>query len=214
MSPQVSKMIAEEGAAILAETYPDAHCELNFSNAFELLVATVLSAQTTDQRVNQVTPILFEKWPTPEAMSGASLSEIEEVVRSLGMFRRRAQALQTLSIQLVDDFDGEVPGTRNELTKLKGVGRKTANVVLGNWFGQDEITVDTHVGRITRRLGWAYGTTPDKVERELWELMPDAPWTQLCHELIFHGRRICHSRNPECAKCPLAGLCPSVVLVS
>lgn len=205
----VSRALAEEQCLVLEQTYPQAHCELDFDSAFTLLVATVLSAQTTDARVNQVTPELFSRWPTPQALAEASTDELEEVLRPLGMYRRRATAISGLAQKLVSDFTGQVPSSRSELVSLPGVGRKTANVVLGNWFGDEEITVDTHVGRVTRRLGWATQTDPLKVERDLWALLPDAPWTMLCHQLIFHGRRICHSRNPECSKCPLQELCPS-----
>ena len=204
----VSRQVAEEGAAILQLTYPQAQCELRFSSAFQLLVATVLSAQTTDERVNTVTPDLFSRWSTPAELAGADLSELEDVLRPLGMFRRRADMLKRMGDQLVYEFSGEVPGTREELVNLAGVGRKTANVVLGNWFGAQEITVDTHVGRVTTRLGWTNAKTPLAMERQLRELLPDAPWTQLCHELIFHGRRICHARKPLCADCPLLSLCP------
>ncbi len=206
------RMKAEEVQAIIAEEYADAHCELNFTNAFELLVATVLSAQTTDQRVNTVTPELFERWPTPHLMAEASLDDLEAVVRPLGMFRRRAAALKKLSHQLLVENNSEVPSTRPQLVKLSGVGRKTANVVLGNWFGEDEITVDTHVARVTRRLGWADASSPLMIERQLWELLPDAPWTMLCHQLIFHGRRVCFARKPACGVCPVALLCPSADL--
>ncbi len=200
--------------AILDEEYEDAHCELDFTSAFELLVATVLSAQTTDRRVNTVTPELFRRWPTPRDLAEASAPDVEDVVRPLGMFHRRAQSLITLSSQLVDDHDGKVPGERESLTALLGVGRKTANVVLGNWFGTDEITVDTHVARVTRRLGWTDETTPLAIEEQLRELLPEAPWTQLCHELIFHGRQLCLARRPECGRCPASELCPSSGLYS
>lgn len=196
----------------LEETYPDAHCELNFSSAFELLVATVLSAQTTDKRVNEVTPALFKQFPDAHALAGASLSQLQDLVRPLGMFRRRSEALQGLGLTLTEDFGGEVPRNRKDLTTLPGVGRKTANVVLGNWFGQDEITVDTHVGRLSRRLGWTQNTDPVKVEKDLWELLPDAPWTKLCHQLILHGRRVCLARSPHCAECTLLDLCPQVLV--
>lgn len=205
---------AEKVENILALEYADAHCELNFTNAFELLVATVLSAQTTDQRVNTVTPQLFERWPTAADMGGAPVEELEQVVRPLGMFRKRAASLKGLSQTLLADFQGEVPGTREELIQLSGVGRKTANVVLGNWFGAQEITVDTHVARVSRRLGWATASSPLAIERELWELLPDAPWTMLCHQLIFHGRRKCFARKPACGSCPVAHLCPSSYLGS
>ena len=204
----VSREVAQEGALILQLTYPRAHCELNFSNAFQLLTATILSAQTTDERVNQVTPELFSRWGSAAELAGAPLGDLEEVLRPLGMFRRRADMLKRLGGQLADGFAGQVPGTREELVSLPGVGRKTAHVVLGNWFGAQEITVDTHVSRVTNRLGWADAKTPLAIERQLRDLLPDAPWTQLCHELIFHGRRICHARKPLCEECPLLDLCP------
>lgn len=207
MSPQLAGDVAE----VLDGAYPDAHCALNFASAFQLVVATVLSAQTTDQRVNQVTPLLFERFPSPEDLAGAALVDLEEIIRPLGMYRRRASALQGLGIGLVRDFGGEVPGSREELMSLPGVGRKTANVVLGNWVGRDEITVDTHVGRLSRRLGWSSNTDPVKVEADLWRLLPEAPWTRLCHQLIEHGRDVCHSRSPECGSCVLAHMCPSAV---
>ena len=196
----------------LGEEYADAHCELDFTNAFELLVATVLSAQTTDQRVNTVTPSLFSAWPSPAEMADAPIEQLEETVRTLGMYRRRAAALKGLSQQLMEGFDGDVPGTREDLVKLPGVGRKTAHVVLGNWFGAQEITVDTHVARVTKRLGWADASTPLGIEKQLWELLPEAPWTMLCHQLIFHGRRVCFARNPACGACPVSDLCPSSYL--
>lgn len=203
---------AQEVEDILAVEYADAHCELDFTNAFELLVATVLSAQTTDGRVNTVTPVLFERWPTPADMAGAPLEELEAVVRPLGMFRKRAASLKDLSQTLLTDFEGEVPASREELIQLSGVGRKTANVVLGNWFGAQEITVDTHVARVSHRLGWSTASSPLAIERELWELLPEAPWTMLCHQLIFHGRRVCFARKPACGSCPVAHLCPSSYL--
>lgn len=201
--------LAAEGAALLEETYPDAACDLHFTSAFELLVATVLSAQTTDRRVNEVTPELFASYPGAAQMAAAPVRDLEEIVRPLGMFRRRAAALHGLSTQLQTQWGGVVPGTRADLVTLPGVGRKTANVVLGNWFGEDEITVDTHVGRVTRRLGWATARTPEAVEKELWRLLPDAPWTKLCHQIIWHGRRVCHARKPLCDGCVLADICPS-----
>lgn len=205
------RAVAQQGADRLAAAYPDARCALDYSSAFQLLVATVLSAQTTDKRVNEITPELFHRWPTPAALAAASIEELEEVVRPLGMFHRRAQALQGLGERLEDAFEGTVPDTRKALVTLPGVGRKTANVVLGNWFGQDEITVDTHVGRVTRRLGWIKETDPVRAEAALWALLPDAPWTMLCHQLIYHGRQVCHSRTPACGRCPLADICPRIL---
>lgn len=193
----------------LARAYPDAGCALDFSNAFELLVATVLSAQTTDVRVNQISPQLFSTWPTPKDLAGADLEELQQVVRPLGMFRRRANSLLGLAEGLVRDFGGQVPGTRKELMSLPGVGRKTANVVLGNWFGKPEITVDTHVGRLSRRLGFTSEKDPLKVEGDLRALLPHADWTMLCHRLIFHGRQVCTARAPKCTICPVVSYCPS-----
>lgn len=200
---------AADEAALLACTYYDAACALNFRDAFELLVATVLSAQTTDARVNQVTPELFDRWPDPQTMAEASVEDLEQVLRPLGMYHRRADALIALSNQLTEEMGGAVPDTREQLVRLKGVGRKTAHVVLGNWFGGQEITVDTHVERVTRRLAWADAKTPLAIEKQLWELLPDAQWTQLCHELIFHGRQVCHARRPDCMDCVLIESCPS-----
>lgn len=194
----------------MAAEYPDAHCALDFVSAFQLVVATVLSAQTTDQRVNQITPELFRRWPGPPELAGAEIRALEEVLRPLGMFRRRAAALKGLGEGLVTDFGGEVPGTRQELVRLPGVGRKTANVVLGNWFDEEQITVDTHVGRVTRRLGWTAEKDPAKVEASLWRLLPEAPWTLLCHQLIDHGRAVCRARVPACQECVLVQICPRV----
>lgn len=193
----------------LQRIYPDARCELDYTNPFELLVATVLSAQTTDVRVNQVTKILFARYPTAADLAGADRSEVEEILRPLGFFRAKAKSVTTLSQALLADHGGEVPGSLAELVTLPGVGRKTANVVLGNAFGVPGITVDTHVGRLSRRLGYTRETDPVKVEKDLCRLLPEEVWTMACHRLIFHGRRVCHSRNPECATCPISDLCPS-----
>lgn len=194
---------------ILAETYPDAHCELNFENPFQLLVSTVLSAQTTDVRVNMVTPALFAAYPTPEDMAAADPEDLERLIQSTGFFRAKARSLLGLAAGLRDRFGAEVPRTMDELITLPGVGRKTANVVLGNAFDVPGITVDTHFGRLVRRFGWTGETDPVKVEYEIGELIPRKEWTLLSHRLIWHGRRICHSRRPACGACPLAGLCPS-----
>ena len=194
---------------LLRERYPDAHCELDFRNPFELLVATVLSAQTTDVRVNSVTPTLFDRFPDPAAMAGAEREALEAILRPTGFFRAKSQAVQTLSADLVERFSGGVPGTLKELTTLPGVGRKTANVVLGDAFGVPGITVDTHVGRLVRRLGWTEETDPVKVEHAVGELIPRREWTQLSHVLIFHGRRTCHARKPACGACPVQRYCPS-----
>jgi len=194
---------------LLAEAYPDAHCELDFTTPLELLVATILSAQTTDVRVNQVTPALFRRYRTAADYAGADRTELEAMIQSTGFFRAKTNALIGLGQALVERFDGEVPSRMADLVTLPGVGRKTANVVLGNAFGVPGITVDTHVGRLARRFGWTGQTDADKVEAELGELFPKREWSMLSHRLIFHGRRCCHSRRPACGACPVAGLCPS-----
>ncbi|WP_392676224.1 endonuclease III [Streptomyces sp. LN785] len=193
----------------LAEVYPYAHPELDFRNPFELLVATVLSAQTTDLRVNQTTPALFAAYPTPEDMAAAVPEELEEIIRPTGFFRAKAKSLMGLSASLRDNFGGEVPGRLVDLVTLPGVGRKTANVVLGNAFGVPGITVDTHFGRLVRRWKWTEQEDPEKVEAEIAEIFPRSEWTMLSHRVVFHGRRICHARKPACGACPIAPLCPS-----
>jgi len=197
----------------LALEYPDARCELDFTSPFELLVATVLSAQTTDVRVNSVAPDLFARYPDATALADARLEDLEAVLRPLGFFRAKAAALQGIGAALVARYAGEVPGDLDARVALPGVGRKTANVVLGNAFGIPGITVDTHVGRLARRLGWTAETDPVKVERVLQGLVERAGWTMLCHRLIFHGRRVCHARRPACADCVVARWCPSAGLV-
>lgn len=194
---------------ILAEVYPDAHCELDFESPFQLLVAVVLSAQCTDVRVNLTTPALFAKYPDADAMAAADPEVLEELIRPTGFFRTKAKSILGLSTQVRDRFGGEVPGRLEDLVNLPGVGRKTANVVLGNAFGVPGITVDTHFGRLARRFGWTDEEDPVKVERIVGELIPRADWTLLSHRLIFHGRRVCHSRKPACGACPVAALCPS-----
>ena len=193
----------------LAEVYPYAHPELDFRNPFELLVATVLSAQTTDLRVNQTTPALFAAYPTPEDMAAAAPEDLEEIIRPTGFFRAKSKSLLGLSQALRDDFGGEVPGRLEDLVTLPGVGRKTANVVLGNAFGVPGITVDTHFGRLVRRFKWTEQQDPEKVEAEICAIFPKSEWTMLSHRVVFHGRRICHSRRPACGACPIAPLCPS-----
>ncbi|MFJ2771240.1 endonuclease III [Streptomyces sp. NPDC087300] len=193
----------------LAEVYSYAHPELDFENPFELLVATVLSAQTTDLRVNQTTPRLFAAYPTPEDLAAAVPEEVEELIRPTGFFRAKTKSIMGLAKALRDDFGGEVPGRLDDLVKLPGVGRKTAFVVLGNAFGVPGITVDTHFGRLVRRWKWTEETDPVKVEAAIAELFPKSEWTMLSHRVIFHGRRICHSRKPACGACPIAELCPS-----
>jgi endonuclease-3 len=194
---------------VLAETYPDAHCELDFRNPFELLVATVLSAQTTDKRVNLVTPALFAAYPDPVALAAADRAEVERLVQPTGFFRAKTDALLKLAQAIVERYDGVVPGRLEDLVTLPGVGRKTANVVLGDAFGVPGITVDTHFGRLARRFGWTTETDPVKVEHEVGALFPRRDWTMLSHHLIWHGRRRCHARNPACGACPVARWCPS-----
>ncbi|OWA09576.1 endonuclease III [Streptomyces sp. CS227] len=193
----------------LAEVYPYAHPELDFENPFQLLVATVLSAQTTDLRVNQTTPALFAAYPTPEDLAAAPPEELEELIRPTGFFRAKARSLLGLSAALRDRFGGEVPGRLDDLVSLPGVGRKTAFVVLGNAFGVPGLTVDTHFGRLVRRWKWTEETDPEKVEAAVAAIFPKKDWTMLSHRVIFHGRRICHSRKPACGACPIAPLCPS-----
>ncbi|WP_442810997.1 endonuclease III [Streptomyces sp. NBC_01217] len=193
----------------LAELYPYAHPELDFRNPFELLVATVLSAQTTDLRVNQTTPALFAAYPTPEDMAAAVPEEMEELIRPTGFFRAKTKSLIGLSVALRDRFGGEVPGRLADLVTLPGVGRKTANVVLGNAFGVPGITVDTHFGRLVRRWKWTEQEDPEKVEAEIAAIFPKSEWTMLSHRVVFHGRRICHARKPACGACPIAPLCPA-----
>ncbi|WP_289008015.1 endonuclease III [uncultured Thermomonospora sp.] len=194
---------------ILAETYPDAHCELDFANPLELLVATILSAQCTDKRVNAVTPTLFARYRTAADYAAADREELEKIIRPTGFFRAKADNIIKLGQQLCERHGGQVPDRMEDLVELAGVGRKTANVVLGNAFGVPGITVDTHFGRLARRFGWTSQTDPVKVEREVAELIPRKEWTILSHRMIWHGRRICHARRPACGVCPLARLCPS-----
>ncbi|MEW2128910.1 endonuclease III [Streptomyces sp. NPDC005435] len=193
----------------LAEVYPYAHPELDFENPFQLVVATVLSAQTTDLRVNQTTPALFAKYPTPEDLAAADPQEVEEILRPCGFFRAKTRSVIGLSKALVEDFGGEVPGKLEDLVKLPGVGRKTAFVVLGNAFGRPGITVDTHFQRLVRRWKWTEETEPEKIEAAVGALFPKKDWTDLSHHVIWHGRRICHARKPACGVCPIAPLCPS-----
>lgn len=193
----------------LAEVYPYAHPELDFENPFQLIVATVLSAQTTDLRVNQTTPALFAKYPTPEDLAVANPEEVEEILRPTGFFRAKTRSVTGLSKALVEEFGGEVPGRLEDLVKLPGVGRKTAFVVLGNAFGRPGITVDTHFQRLVRRWRWTDQTDPDKIEAAVGALFPKSEWTMLSHHVIFHGRRICHARKPACGACPIAPLCPA-----
>ncbi len=195
---------------ILTKTYPDIRCELDFKNPLELIVAVVLSAQCTDKRVNAITPPLFKKYKKAKDYAKAPLAEIEDFIFSAGFHHVKARHLKGLGIKLVEEFDGEVPSTLEELITLPGVGRKTANVVLGHAFDIPGITVDTHFGRLSRRFEWTTSMDPVKVEHEVGELIPQKEWTNLSQRMIWHGRRICHSRKPACGACPLAKLCPSV----
>ncbi|MET4621863.1 endonuclease-3 [Arthrobacter sp. 2762] len=194
---------------ILADKYPYAHAELDFRNPFELVVATVLSAQTTDVLVNQVTKILFARYPDARALAEADPAELESILQPTGFFRAKARNVLALSTRLVDEYDGEVPGRLEDLVTLPGVGRKTANVVLGNAFGIPGITVDTHFGRLARRFGWTVSDDPVKIEFDVAELFEPRDWTMLSHRVVFHGRRICHAKKPACGACPVASLCPS-----
>jgi endonuclease III len=196
--------------SILQQTYPAAECALHHENAFQLLVATILSAQCTDARVNMVTPALFKKYPTPQAMAKAAPADLEKMIQSTGFFRNKAKSLREASADIVAKHNGQVPSTMDELTSLRGVGRKTANVVLGNAFHQNVgIVVDTHVARLSQRLALTQHTDPVKIEQDLMALIPQDHWTLFSHELIFHGRQICMARNPKCNECPLLSLCPT-----
>ena len=193
----------------LAETYPDARCELDFDNPFQLLVVTVLSAQTTDRRVNGVRPALFAAYPDAAAMAAADREHLEKLIQPTGFYRAKTESLLKLAQALVERYDGEVPPSLKELVTLPGVGRKTANVVLGDAFGIPGITVDTHFGRLARRFGWTTETDPVKVEHEVGALFPKKDWVKLNHHLIWHGRRICHAKKPACGACPVARWCPA-----
>jgi len=194
---------------ILSKTYPNVKCELTFKNPFQLLVATVLSAQCTDKRVNMVTPDLFKKFGTPEKMAKARQTEIEKLIRSAGFYRTKAKNIRLLSNKLLTDFEGKVPKNLESLIKLPGVGRKTANVVLGHAYGIPGITVDTHFGRLSRRFNWSKNQDPVKVENDVSKLIAEKEWTNLSQRLIWHGRRVCFARNPACGACVLKSLCPS-----
>jgi endonuclease-3 len=194
---------------LLAVAYPDAHCELDFRTPLELTVATILSAQSTDKRVNGVTPALFARYPAAADYAGADRTELEELIRPTGFYRNKATSLIRLGEQLCERFGGEVPGRLEDLVTLPGIGRKTATVVLGDAYGVPGITVDTHVGRLARRFGWTDETDPVKAEHAIGALFEKKDWVMLNHRVIFHGRRCCHARRPACGACPLAALCPS-----
>jgi len=194
----------------LRATYPDARCALDYGNAFELLCATILSAQCTDARVNMVTPVLFAAYPTAETLARASQTDVEEIIKSTGFFRNKARSLVGMAQAVAADHGGEVPGTMDELLTLPGVGRKTANVILGNAYGLNEgITVDTHVTRLSRLLGLTRHDDPVKIEQDLMRLFPRDHWALLSHLLIFHGRQVCIARRPRCGECVLSDICPS-----
>jgi len=193
----------------LAQAFPEAHCELDFTSPLELTVATILSAQSTDKRVNLTTPAVFTRYPTPLAYAQADRAELEDLIHPTGFFRNKAASLIGLGQALIERFDGEVPSTMAELVTLPGVGRKTANVILGNAFGIPGITVDTHFGRLVRRWHWTAEEDPVKVEHAVGELIEHREWTMLSHRVIFHGRRVCHARKPACGACLLAKDCPS-----
>lgn len=207
------KAHAAEIHARLLAGYPDAHCELDYRNPYELAVATILSAQCTDKRVNMVTPELFRRWPDAHALAAAPREEIEQVVQSTGFYRNKAKSLSGFAHQLVEHHGGEVPAEMDALVVLPGIGRKTANVVLGNAFGINEgVVVDTHVQRLSRRFGLTKESDPVKVERALQPLFPRDSWTMLSHLMIWHGRRVCDARKPRCGECALADICPSADL--
>lgn len=212
MASRKPKVDTSNSAAILRilkRTYPDAKCELDFENPLQLTVATILSAQCTDRRVNAVTPALFKKYPTVQDFAAADRHELESMIASTGFFRNKANSIQGMAAKVCEEFGGEIPNNLADLVKLPGVGRKTANVVLGNAFGVPGITVDTHFGRLVRRFGWTIQTDPVKVEFEIMEIFKPKEWTDLSHMLIWHGRRYCHARKPACGVCPIAKLCPA-----
>jgi endonuclease-3 len=192
----------------LAQLYPDAHCALHYANPLQLLIATILSAQCTDERVNRVTPALFARYPDAKALAEADQAELEKMIQSTGFFRNKAKNIIACCQQLVELHHGEVPRTMEELVPLPGVGRKTANVILGNAFEVPGIPVDTHVGRLSQRMGLSKHSDPVKIERDLMTLIPCKDWTMFAHRMIFHGRQVCHSRKPSCEQCQLAALCP------
>ncbi len=209
---RISKKEAARTAAILAELerqYPDANCALHHENAYQLLVATILSAQCTDVRVNMVTPLLFATYPTPQALFRADQEELQEIIRSTGFFRNKSKNLIGAARGIVEQYGGEVPTEMSDLIKLPGVARKTANVVLGTAYGRAEgVVVDTHVSRISQRLGLTQETAPDKIERELMQRLPRSEWIDFSHRVIHHGRQVCQARKPKCGLCSLADLCP------
>jgi endonuclease-3 len=205
-APSIAKLLAD-----LSRTYPDAHCELDYGNPLELLVATILSAQCTDKRVNKVTPALFACCKTAVDYVALRASELERLIQSTGFFRNKAKAIQAACKGIMEKHGGRVPETMEALTSLHGVGRKTANVILGSAFGRNEgVVVDTHVARLSQRLGLTKQKTPEKIEADLMRLVPREQWTMFSHWLIWHGRRRCYARGPDCAQCELAAMCPRI----
>ena len=199
--------------ALLKKHYAQVHCTLDFRSPLELLISTILAAQCTDERVNKVTPELFKKYPNVEALAGATQEEIEEAIRSTGFYHNKAKSIRTCCQQLIEKHGGQVPKTMEELTALQGVGRKTANVILGNAYGIPGVVVDTHVTRLSQRMGFTKNTDPVKIEQDLMKLIPREDWTDFSHRMVFHGRAICIARKPKCAECPLNKICPSAFQV-
>lgn len=202
--------IAVQVLDILEKEYPDARVTLNYKDAFQLLIATILAAQCTDERVNIVTKDLFKKYHQPADFAKADLHTLEEEIRSTGFYHNKARSIITCCQKIGKEFNGQAPRTLEELTTLPGVGRKTANIVLGNAYGQQAIAVDTHVKRVTHRLGWAKSDDPDKIEFELMKVIPLERWTRACHQVVFHGRNICIAKNPQCSICSVNKLCPKI----
>ena len=195
---------------LLEKEYPDARVTLDFKDPLQLLIATILAAQCTDERVNTVTKDLFQKYRRAADFARADLQTLEEEIRPTGFYHNKAKSILACCQKIVDKFSGQVPRTLEELTALSGVGRKTANIILGNAYGQQAIAVDTHVKRVSHRLGWAKSDDPGKIEFELMEVMPRGRWTMACHQLVFHGRRVCTAKNPQCPTCPVNKLCPKI----
>jgi endonuclease-3 len=200
----------ERIAVLLEDAYPDASCELDFASPWQLLVATILSAQCTDKMVNQVTPALFEQFPDAPSLARAQQAKIERMIRKTGFYNQKARAIRACAKDVSERFGGEVPETMEKLTSLQGVGRKTASVVLGTAFGQPAVFIDTHVKRLTRRLGLTGSEDPNRIEEDVKRILPAERWTAFCHRLIHHGRRVCFARNPRCDACPVAAICPQI----
>jgi endonuclease-3 len=204
------KETAAKALDLLAQEHPDARITLDFRTPLQLLIATILAAQCTDERVNRVTPDLFKKYRTAQDFSRAAQEDLEDEIRSTGFFRNKARSIIQCCQKIVGDFKGQVPRTLEELVSLPGVGRKTANIILGNAYGRQALAVDTHVKRVTHRLGWAKAEDPDKIEFELREVLPPERWTLSCHQLVFHGRKVCIAKDPRCPVCPIEKMCPKI----